>query len=110
MKLSSIYFAWIIKQIFKVEPEPGQSDGSGFSQIPRLRLRNPAYNVCYYSESIGYWLCGVVHTIGFLLTNMTISANLGSIQEEKFKWKVSLHASLTINLKSNHRMNDRKLC
>ena len=36
-------FSWIIKQIFKVEPEPGQSDGSGSSQIPRLRLRNPVF-------------------------------------------------------------------
>ena len=38
MMLSSMYFSWIIKQIFKVEPEPGQSDGSGSgsSQIPRL--------------------------------------------------------------------------
>ena len=40
--LSSIQFSWIIKQIIKVEPEPGQSDGSssgsgsGSSQIPRL--------------------------------------------------------------------------
>ena len=41
--LSFILFSWIIKQIIKVEPEQGQSDGSGFSQIPRLRLqlRNP---------------------------------------------------------------------
>ena len=31
------------KQIFKVEPEPGQSDGSGSSQIPRLRAA-PARN------------------------------------------------------------------
>ena len=30
----------------KVEPKPGQSDGSGSSQIPRLRLRNPGYNIC----------------------------------------------------------------
>ena len=36
MMLSSIQFSWIIKQIIKVEPEPGQSDGSGSSQIPRL--------------------------------------------------------------------------
>ena len=38
--LSSIQFSWIIKQRIKVEPEPGQSDGSssgsGSSQIPRL--------------------------------------------------------------------------
>ena len=26
-----------IKQIFKMEPEPGQSDGSGSSQMHRLR-------------------------------------------------------------------------
>ena len=26
----------MIKQMFKVEPEPGQSDSSGSSQIPRL--------------------------------------------------------------------------
>ena len=28
-----------------MEPEPGQSDGSGSSQIPRLRLRNPAFMI-----------------------------------------------------------------
>ena len=39
MMLSSMQFSWIIKQIFKVEPElePGQSDGSSYSQIPRLQ-------------------------------------------------------------------------
>ena len=41
MMLSSITFLGIIKQIFKVEPEPelGQSEGSGSgsSQIPRLK-------------------------------------------------------------------------
>ena len=52
MMLSSMQFSWIIKQIFKVEPEPGQSDGSGSSQIPRLRLRNPgAYAYAYSSSS-----------------------------------------------------------
>ena len=41
MMSSSMQFSWIIKQIFKVELEPSQSDGSGSSQIPRLRLWNP---------------------------------------------------------------------
>ena len=47
-KTSSMYFSWIITQIFKVELEPGQSDGSGSSQIPRLRgapAPKPWYNV-----------------------------------------------------------------
>ena len=30
------------------EPEPGHSDGSGSSQIPRLRLRNPDFEDCIF--------------------------------------------------------------
>ena len=67
--LSSIQFSLIIKQIFKVEPElePGESDGSGSSQIPWLRLQNSdnpdaevvtrvkyicIYKICMYSTYI----------------------------------------------------------
>ena len=42
-KTSNEVESWMIKQIFKVEPEPGQSDGSGSSQKPRLR--NPDINL-----------------------------------------------------------------
>ena len=45
MMLSSIPFSWIIIQIFKVEPEQGQSDSSGSSQIPRLQ---PAPKPCFF--------------------------------------------------------------
>ena len=38
------------KQIFKVETEPGQSDGSGSSQIPRLR--NPVLLYCLHGPML----------------------------------------------------------
>ena len=58
MILSSMKFSWIIKQIFKVEPEPGQSDGSGSSQIPRLRA-TPAAEACvreFLTHFVGRWI------------------------------------------------------
>ena len=44
MMLSSIQFSWIIKQIFKVEPEPepGQSDGSICHKL-HTRMSTPHY-------------------------------------------------------------------
>ena len=57
MMLSSIKFSWIIKQIIKVEPEPGQSDGSGSSQIPRLRA-SPTPKPWLGGGEIGGWWGG----------------------------------------------------
>ena len=36
-------FEWIMKLKLKLGPEPGQSDDSSTSQIPRLQLWNPEY-------------------------------------------------------------------
>ena len=42
MMLSSIKFSLIIKQIFKVEPGPGQSDGSGSETLAACVQNNRA--------------------------------------------------------------------
>ena len=65
-----------MKQIFKVEPEPGQSDGSGSSQIPRLRVA-PAPKPCLFVSSLSV-VCHLVNFFVFSLYHRPTTVSTGN--------------------------------